>query len=76
MPEGEMCHLLTQLPLKVEERNDHVVYSGSFLPVWYLWSGLHQIVTDFLYIFDWFHSWFLHFSWIEHSLETEKSKQS
>ena len=34
MQEGEMYHLLTQLPLTVEEKN-LVVYSGSFLPVWY-----------------------------------------
>ena len=35
MLEGEMYHLLTQLPLTVDERNNLVVYSGSFLPVWY-----------------------------------------
>ena len=35
MLEGEMYHLLTQLPLTVEERNNLIVYSGSFLPVWY-----------------------------------------
>ena len=35
MLEGEMYHLLTQLPLTVEERNNLVVYSRSFLPVWY-----------------------------------------
>ena len=28
-------HLLTQLPLTVEERNNLVMYSRSFLPVWY-----------------------------------------
>ena len=33
MLEGEMYHLLTQLPLTVEERNNLVLYSGSFLPV-------------------------------------------
>ena len=33
--EGEMCHLLTQLPFTVEERNNLVVYGRSFLPVWY-----------------------------------------
>ena len=33
--EGEIYHLLTQLPLKVEERNNLVMYSRSFLPVWY-----------------------------------------
>ena len=35
MQEGEMCHLLTQLPLTVEERNNLAMYSRSFLPVWY-----------------------------------------
>ena len=35
MPEGEMYHLLTQLPLTVEERNNLVMYSKSFLLVWY-----------------------------------------
>ena len=34
MLEGEMYHLLTQLPLTVEERNNLVMYSRSFLPVW------------------------------------------
>ena len=31
MLEGEMYHLLTQLPLTVEERNNLVIYSRSFL---------------------------------------------
>ena len=35
MLEGEMYHLLTQLPLTVGERNNLVMYSRSFLPVWY-----------------------------------------
>ena len=35
MLEGEMCHLLTQLPLTAEERNNLTMYSGSILPVWY-----------------------------------------
>ena len=36
MLEGEIiCHLLTQLPLTVEERNNLAMYSRSFLPVWY-----------------------------------------
>ena len=34
MLEGEMYLLLTQLPLTVEERNNLVTYSRSFLPVW------------------------------------------
>ena len=35
MLEGAKYHLLTQLPLTIEERNNLVVYSRSFLPVWY-----------------------------------------
>ena len=35
MLEGEIYHLLTQLPLTVEERNSLIMYSRSFLPVWY-----------------------------------------
>ena len=35
MLEGEIYHLLTQLPLTVDERNNLVMYSRSFLPVWY-----------------------------------------
>ena len=35
MLEGEICDLLTQLPLTVEERNNLAMYSRTFLPVWY-----------------------------------------
>ena len=35
MLEGQMCLLLTQLPLTVVERNSLVMYSRSFLPGWY-----------------------------------------
>ena len=35
MLEGEMYHILTQLPLTVEERNNLLMHSRSFLPVWY-----------------------------------------
>ena len=74
MLEGEMCHLLTQLPLTVEERNSLVMYSRSFFAsVAQSWSGLHRMLADFWYLFGWFHSWFLHFSWIEHSSETIKA---
>ena len=48
MLEGEMYHLLAQLPLTVEERNNLVVYSGSFFVV-QSWSGLHQMLIDFWY---------------------------
>ena len=74
MLEGEMYHLLTQLPLTVEERNNLVVYSRSFYAsVVQSWSGLHPMFADFWYLFGWFHSWFLHFSWTEHSSETIKA---
>ena len=48
MLEGEMYHLLTQLPLTVEERNNLVIYSRSFLPVWYR-AGV--VCTECLLIF-------------------------
>ena len=31
------------------------------------------MLADFWYLFGWFHSWSLDFSWIEHSLETIKA---
>ena len=46
--EGEMYHLLTQLPLTVDERNNLVAYSRSFLPVWYR-AGV--VCTECLLIF-------------------------
>ena len=74
MLEGGMYHLLTQLLLTVDERNNLVVYSRSFLPsVVQNWSGLHPMLTDFWYLFGWFDSWFLHFSWTEHSSEIIKA---
>ena len=48
MLEGEIYHLLTQLPLTVEERNNLVMYSRSFLPMWYR-AGV--ICTECLLIF-------------------------
>ena len=61
MLEGEMHHLLAQLPFTVEERNNLVVYSRSLLAsVVQSWSGLHRMLTDYWYLFDWFHSWLLH----------------
>ena len=71
MLEEEIYHLLTQLPLTVEERNNFVVYSRSFCQCgteleWFAPSA-------YWYLFGWFDSWFLHFSWIEHSLETIKA---
>ena len=48
MLEGEMYHLLAQLPLTVEEKNNLVVYSRRFLPVWYR-AGV--VCTECLLIF-------------------------
>ena len=48
MLEGEMYHLLTQLPLTVEERNNLVIYSRRFLPVRYR-TGV--VCTECLLIF-------------------------
>ena len=42
MLEGEIYHLLTQLPFILEERNSLEMYSRRFLPVWYR-SGLVRI---------------------------------
>ena len=36
-------------------------------------SGLHRMLADFWYLFSWLHSWFLHFSWIDHSSKTIKA---
>ena len=77
MLEGEMYHLLTQLPLTVEERNNLVIYSRSFFAsVVQSWSSLHRMLTDFWHLFSWFHSRFLHFLWIEHSSKTIKASSS
>ena len=48
MLEGEMYHLVTQLPLTVEERNSLIAYSTSFLPMWYR-AGM--VCTECLLIF-------------------------
>ena len=82
MPEGEINHLLTQLPLTVEERNNLVVmYYRILLPVWRaVWYRAGVVCTECLLIFgtysiDWFRSWFLHFSWIEYSSEAIKASR-
>ena len=74
MLDGETYHLLAQLTLTVEERNSLVVYSKSFsASVVQSWSGLHRMLTDLCFLFSWFDSWLLHFSWTEHSLEAIKA---
>ena len=76
MLEEEIYHLLTQLPLTVEERNNLVMYSGSFFAsVVQSWSGLHWMFTDFWHLLYWLRSWFLHFSWTEGSSETIKASR-
>ena len=67
MLEGEMYHLLTELPLTVEERNNLVVYSRSFLPVWYR-AGV--VCTEFLLIFGTYLVGLILGSYIFHGLNT------
>ena len=55
---------------KKQPRN---VFQKFFASVVQNWSGLHRMLADFWYLFGWFHSWFLHFSWIEHSSKTIKA---
>ena len=61
MLEGEMYHLLTQLPLTVEERNNLV----KLLPVWYR-AGL--VCTECLLIFGTYSVGFILGSYIFHVL--------
>ena len=67
MLEGEMYHLLARLPLTVEERNNLVVYSRSFLPVWYR-AGV--VCTEYLLIFSTYSTGFILGSYIFHGLNT------
>ena len=67
MLEGEIYHLLTQLPLTVEERNNLVMYSRSFLPVWYR-AGV--VCTECLLIFGTYSIGFILGSYIFHGLNT------
>ena len=67
MLEGEMCHLLTQFPLTVEERNNLVMYSRSFLPVWYR-AGV--VCTECLLIFGTYSVGLILGSYIFHGLNT------
>ena len=65
MLEGEMYHLLTQLSLTVEERNNLVMYSRSFLPVWYR-AGV--VCIECLMIFGTYSVGFILGSYIFHGL--------
>ena len=67
MLEGEMYHLLTQLPLTVEERNNLVIYSRSFLPVWHR-AGV--VCTECLLTFGTYSVGFILGSYIFHGLNT------
>ena len=67
MLEGEIYHLLTQLLLTVEERNNLVMYSRSFLPVWYR-AGV--VYTECLLIFGTYSVGFVLGSYIFHGLNT------
>ena len=67
-----MYNLLTQLPLTVEERNNLVeaFYQGG--------TELELFALNaycFWHLLNWFHSWFLYFSSIEHSLKTIKASR-
>ena len=46
------------------------VFKKLFTSVVQRWSSVNQVLTDFRYLLDCFHSWSLPFSWIEHSSET------
>ena len=67
MLERKMYHLLTQLPLTVEERNNLVMYSRSFLPVWYR-AGV--VCTECLLIFGTYSIVFILGSYIFYGLNT------
>ena len=67
MLEEEMYHLLTQLPLTAEERNNLVMYSRSFLPLWYR-AGV--VCTECLLIFGTYSVGFILGSYIFHGLNT------
>ena len=58
--------------ITVDERNNLVVYSRRFCQCG---TKLEWFATDFWYLLDCFHSWFLHFSWIENSSETIKTSK-
>ena len=67
MLEGEIYHLLTQLPLTVKERNNLVMYSRSFLPLWY---RVGVVCTECLLIFATYWIGFVLGSYIFHGFNT------
>ena len=62
-----MYHLLTKLLLTVEERNNLVMYSGNFLPVWYR-AGV--VCTEGLLVFGTYSVGSILGSYIFHGLNT------
>ena len=67
MLEREIYHILTQLPLTVEERNSLVMYSRSFLPAWY---RAEVVCIECLLIFGTHSVGFILGSYIFHGLNT------
>ena len=67
MLEGEMYHLLTQLPLTAEERNNLVIYSRRFLSLWYR-AGV--VCTECLLILGTYSVGFILGSYIFYGLNT------
>ena len=67
MLEGEMYHLLTQLPSTVDKRSNLVVYSRSFLSAWYR-AGV--VCTECLLICGTYLIGFILGSYIFHGLNT------
>ena len=67
MLEGKTYHLLAQLRLTVEERNNLVMYSRSFLPVWYR-AGV--LCTECLLSFGTYSVGFILGSYIFYGLNT------
>ena len=67
MLEAEIYHLPVHLPLTVEERNNLLLYSRSFLPVWY---RAEVVCTKCLLIFGTCSIDFILGSYIFHGLNT------
>ena len=71
--DGEMYHLLVQLPLTADDKKQpRSVFWKYFCQCG---TELHRMLTDAWYLFDWFHSWLLHFSWMEHTSKTIKARK-
>ena len=73
MLEGEIYHLLTQLPLTVNERNNLMVYSRRFLPVWYR-AGV--VCTECSLIFGTYSIGFILGSYIFHGFNALRKSET